>query len=170
MKAGGSIFAMVSPPDSALRKLLLPAAVALLLLACGAERQDEAGLPSYSPFYPGAEIKTQLNNNDGEGKHFVLLSTPDPVSKVIAFYDKEARDNGARAGMRVTKEDKAVRLFQHPESQSSMMVVVRNRQDDLRTEILLMSGNSEMEMDADMGGFEEDTARRERKPALPRLQ
>ena len=80
----------------------------------------EGKLPSWVPAYPGAKAQSNITANgdsaDGRGEGgMVMFTTPDPPSKVTAFYEAKFKEMGmtvemahvSDAGSMVTGADKA---------------------------------------------------------------
>lgn len=128
------------------------------------EAADEGGsldvpadLPAFAPAYPGARLTTRIGGGDiGDGPGTLLVfETPDPIEKVSAFYDAEARKAGAKASMVVTEVDSAVRLYGGgPDGGAGgAMVAISSSKPDGGSEIVIGSGMPKA-----------DVVRLERKP------
>lgn len=138
-----------------LTRLFTAALPAVLLMACNSEPPTanggwsatgakSDGLPAFAPVYPGAEVKTRLSGPDGDAAQggLVVLSTPDPLPKVVAFYDRQAKAAGVAAAMIATEADSAVRLYGDSGTVSGAMVAMSTRTDAPGTEIVITAGSA----------------------------
>ncbi len=107
-----------------------------------------ASLPAFAPAYPGASVKTQLSGIESEdsGKgQLVVFNTSDPVAKVAAFYDAQAKENGAKAAMVVNEADSAVRIFggESRDEKAGALIAISKSEDGSGTDIVITSGAAE---------------------------
>jgi hypothetical protein len=100
-------------------------------------------LPAATPAYPGAAIKTQIasaSSKDGGSGQIVVMTTGDPIAKVAAFYDANARAKGIAATMIVNDGDTAVRIYGDEKRGEGAMVAITREKGEDQTEIVITSG------------------------------
>lgn len=121
------------------------------------ESLDVAGeLPAFAPLYPGASVKTRLADVAGSGKDGAkggmwMLETSDPVEKVAAFYDEQARIAGVKPGMVVNEKDSAVRIFgsagegkggKSKDRAEGALIAISHDETDKLTKIVITAGSA----------------------------
>lgn len=119
----------------------------------GESLDETTDLPAFAPFYPGATVKTRVANVSGEGAKggMWVLETTDPVEKVAAFYDEQAKKAGVKPGMFVNEKDSAVRIFgdggkasgatASGKAEGALIAISHDEEDNL-TKIVITAGTS----------------------------
>jgi hypothetical protein len=122
-------------------------------VAAGGSITLGADLPAATPVYPGAAIEAQIASGSteegGEGR-VVVMKTADPLDKVAAFYDAQARKAGVAASMTVTEADSVVRMYGDEKSGMGSMVAISRNPEESRTEIVITAGMASGRALADM--------------------
>ena len=102
-------------------------------------------LPAFAPIYPGATVKTRVADMKGDNAKdgmWVMEST-DPVEKIAAFYDEQAKMAGVKPGMFVNDKDSAVRIFGNNDdkrkSEGALIAISRDTDEEL-TKIVITAG------------------------------
>lgn len=105
-------------------------------------------LPAFAPVYPGATVKTRLADVKGDAAKggMWVLETADPVQKVAAFYDEQAKKAGVKPGMFVNEKDSAVRIFGSErdasgKAEGALIAISHDKEDNL-TKIVITSGSA----------------------------
>lgn len=135
-----------------------------------------AELPAFAPLYPGASVKTQVADvagpkADGAKGGMWLLETSDPVEKVAAFYDEQAKKAGVKPGMFVNETDSAVRIFGSDgkgngnKAEGALIAISKDEEDGL-TKIVITAGSAISRRDGEAATELEPAMR----PAPQRLQ
>lgn len=109
----------------------------------GGSLEVPTDLPAFAPAYPGARLTARIGGGDlGDGRGALLVfETADPIEKVSAFYDAEARKAGAKASMVVTEVDSAVRLYgSGPDGSAGGAMVAISSESGGGSEIVIGSG------------------------------
>ena len=105
-------------------------------------------LPAFAPLYPGALVKTRLADAKDQGAKggMWVLETADPVEKVAAFYDEQAKKAGVKPGMFVNEKDSAVRIFGNANDQSDTaqgaLIAISHDEEDNLTKIVITAGTA----------------------------
>lgn len=105
-------------------------------------------LPSFAPIYPGASVKTQLADASGKGANggMWVLETSDPVAKVAAFYDEQAKKAGVKPGVFVNEKDSAVRIFGNESGATGKaegaLIAISYDEADKLTKIVITAGTA----------------------------
>ncbi len=115
-------------------RTIAPAVAAMLLVACGSgDKQTTTitapsgevatavtgsnvalpgDLPKWAARYPGAKIVSVIATDRPDANmRMITMSTPDPVSKVVAFYDARMAAAGIRAAVRQDGDDTSTRML-----------------------------------------------------------
>lgn len=138
------------------------------------ESLDVTGeLPAFAPVYPGSTVKTRVADVNGQGAKggMWVLETTDPVEKVAAFYDEQAKKAGVKPGMFVNEKDSAVRIFgdggtKSGKSEGALIAISYDEEDKL-TKIVITSGAA-VSQRADSAATADASS--PRTGSLPRLQ
>ena len=104
------------------------------------EKADSGSfMPVYLPQYPGATVKAQIAAPGGHGG-VIVMETPDPVDKVVAFYDARAKESGVRPSTFTTDSDGAVRIYGDSGSASGGLLAISPSDEGPGSEIVLTMG------------------------------
>lgn len=107
-----------------------------------ANSPDGLSLPDMVPLYPGATVKSHIvarSTEDDAGGAAVVLSSPDSVDKVIAFYDANAKKQKATTTMTIGTGDGAMRVYSDKDDNTAMVSISKG---DEATEIVITIRNN----------------------------
>ena len=92
-------------------------------------------LPAWVPSYPGSTAQATISakgtshDGSGEGGNFTF-TTPDPATKVMAFYQDKAKELGMKANLTTNTPDGGMLIVADEDSQRTLTVVVAKGSPD----------------------------------------
>lgn len=157
-------------PDADVTVITSPAGATVSTAPDGGSLDVTDRLPAFAPLYPGATVKTRIGDvagKDGEAKGVLLvMQTADPVAKVAAFYDAQAKAAGVTPGMFVNDTDSAVRIIGSADGKAEgALIAITKSEDGPGTEIVITSGIAREQVETWEKSDFKDVPR-----AMPRLQ
>jgi hypothetical protein len=131
-----------------------PADAARETAAVVSEGAGEAGqmaaLPAYLPPYPGAEVVARITGSSeaaaggNSASAVLILRSPDPVAKIMRFYDVKAREVGIAPSMQIDDEGDSVRMYADSRLGQGSLVAVSRDESGKSSEIVISVGGGEV--------------------------
>lgn len=112
--------------------------------------RNGATLPAYLPEYPGARVTARIAGKPGaeggmpDGAAVLVMRSPDPIARIVAFYDAEAARAGIRPSMQIDDEGDAVRMYADAKRGQGSLLAVSRSKDGKESEIVISVGGGEV--------------------------
>lgn len=109
-----------------------------------------SALPAYLPEYPGARVvariagKPDRNGDVPDGAAVLVMRSPDPIARIMAFYDAQAKKAGIAPSMQIDDEADAVRMYADSQRGQGSLLAVSKSKDGKDSEIVISVGGGEV--------------------------